>query len=241
MLSGPQVTIRVGAGPTFTVSKELICKRSTYFAAMFAADAFKEGKENSTILEEIDGVVSSQSVGALLQWLYCGTVTFPSTTPEAALSAVLEFVRLADMVGATGMENAMSDLTKQIILKAVPQPEKDPGSASAQPLDAIHIRSDILMSNITLEHICSASQLSQEHPVRCMVAAAGVEGYLRCDNPKVLMMMEDCPSFALDLLKETKKVLRKLETIRRREGDCSAFTDPITGERLGLPRPRSRS
>jgi hypothetical protein len=59
MLSGPQVTIRVGDGPTFTVSKERICKRSTYFAAMFAADAFREGKENSTTLKEIEGVVSS--------------------------------------------------------------------------------------------------------------------------------------------------------------------------------------
>jgi hypothetical protein len=86
-------------------------------------------------------------VGTLLQWLYCGKVTFPPWTPEAELSAVLEFVRLADMVGATGIEDMMSKLIKSIILKLHPR-QREPGSSS-QLVDAIHLHFDILMSHIT--------------------------------------------------------------------------------------------
>jgi len=67
-----------------------------------------------------------------------------------------------------------------------------------------------------------------------MLAAAGVEGYLRNDNPKVFKVMEECPSLASDLLREAK-VLSKSQTLWSLQGDYSAFADPITGERLNLP------
>jgi len=40
------------------------------------------------------------------------------------LFAVLEFVRLADMTGAGGMEDMMSRLINSILLKSLPPPER---------------------------------------------------------------------------------------------------------------------
>jgi hypothetical protein len=62
MFSGPQVSIRVGDdGPTYQVSKDLICKQSPYFAAMFGGK-FKEAERNTTTLTKIEGAVSASSV-----------------------------------------------------------------------------------------------------------------------------------------------------------------------------------
>jgi hypothetical protein len=43
---------------------------------------FKEGEDQSTILAEIDGVVSTRSFELLIQWLYLGRVFFGELAPE---------------------------------------------------------------------------------------------------------------------------------------------------------------
>ncbi|TVY37974.1 hypothetical protein LOCC1_G006237 [Lachnellula occidentalis] len=111
MISGPQVTIRVGEhDPAYQVSKDILCANSPYFSAMFAAGHFKEGAENAAVLEEIEGVVTPGSFQALVQWLYRGRVAFPpSLSPEEEITQILEFVRLADMTGVAGIDDAMSE------------------------------------------------------------------------------------------------------------------------------------
>jgi hypothetical protein len=68
----PQVTIRIGsANVEYKLPKALLCKQSSYFAATFEG-SFKEGEEQSTALEEDDGVVSTQSFQMLAQWVIIG-------------------------------------------------------------------------------------------------------------------------------------------------------------------------
>ena len=69
MFSGPQVAIRIGDdGPTYHISKEVLCTKSPYFSAMFASGHFKEGREDAAVLQEIEGVVTPGSFQALVQW-----------------------------------------------------------------------------------------------------------------------------------------------------------------------------
>ncbi|KAH9208534.1 hypothetical protein DL95DRAFT_467681 [Leptodontidium sp. 2 PMI_412] len=61
LYSGPQVTIRISfASHEYILPKALLCKQSPYFAAAFEGN-FKEGEDQSTTLEVIDGVGSTRS------------------------------------------------------------------------------------------------------------------------------------------------------------------------------------
>ena len=73
---------------------------------MFEDDKFKEGEEQSCTLEPIDDddpVVTVQSFGMLIQWLYLGKIAFPSLKPEDEITLALDFARLADMVRNRGV------------------------------------------------------------------------------------------------------------------------------------------
>lgn len=112
----PQVTIRIGsANVEYKLPKALLCKQSSYFAATFEG-SFKEGEEQSTALEEDDGVVSTQSFQMLAQWVILGRIEFGEFAPEEAISRAIEFARLADMCGVTGMESLIAEHIKAIIL-----------------------------------------------------------------------------------------------------------------------------
>ncbi|KAH6662122.1 hypothetical protein B0J14DRAFT_662947 [Halenospora varia] len=67
LYNGPHVSIRIGSTSPdeFKVPKALLCKQSPYFAATFEGD-FKEARDHSTILEEVDGVVTTRSFQMLL-------------------------------------------------------------------------------------------------------------------------------------------------------------------------------
>jgi hypothetical protein len=81
---------------------------------------FQEGEQQSTTLEEIEGVVSVQSFEMIIQWLYLGRVSFGEFTPEDAIAATVELLRFADMCGITGMEHDMVDRIKTILLHDPP-------------------------------------------------------------------------------------------------------------------------
>jgi hypothetical protein len=73
LFSGPEVVIRIGsASHEYRLPKALLCRQYPYFAAMFEEGHFKEGAEQSTTLEEIDGVVSTRSFEMLMQWVCLG-------------------------------------------------------------------------------------------------------------------------------------------------------------------------
>jgi len=217
LYSGPQVTIRIGsASYEYRLPKALLCKQSPYFAATFEGP-FREGEEQSTTLEEIDGVVSTQSFQMLVQWVCLGRIVFGESAPEDAITMAIEFARLADMCRITGMESLMAERIKAIIL-ANPAPEDSHFEKYRAPDTNTHC--------LTSQNIISAVLLPEGHPVRAILAAAAVEGYLRQDNCKFLRETSEVVGFAVDLLKAVKA------TIKSTYG--STFKDPISEVRLGL-------
>jgi hypothetical protein len=108
LYSGPQVTIRIeSASHEYKLPKALLCKQSPYFAAMFEGP-FREGEEQATTLEEINGVVAPRSFQMLVQWVCLGRVVFRECAPDVAITTAIEFARLADMCRITGMESLMA-------------------------------------------------------------------------------------------------------------------------------------
>jgi hypothetical protein len=170
-------------------------------------------------MTEIDGVVSERSLKLLLQWLYLGRVIFSASTPEEEVSATLEFVRFSDMCGVTGMESQMAEHIKAIII-ANPAPVDWKFQRGRNP--------DTNVFCLTSQHIISAALLPEGHPVRYILAAAAVEGYLRREGDyKFLKETQEVPNFAADLLKEVRATLKTLTQDKN-------FTDPISGETLRI-------
>ena len=166
-------------------------------------------------LEEIDGVVSTRSFQMLVQWLYLGRVLFSNSAPEEAITATLEFARIADMCGVTGMESMLAEHIKEVII-ANPKP------------NGYHGDSDRYTHYLTSQHIISAASLPQGHPVRSLFATAAVQGYLQHDNYKFLRESQEVPNFSADLLAAVKANLRTLS------GFEIDFKEPLTGMILSL-------
>jgi len=187
--------------------------QSPYFAAAFEG-GFREGEEQSITLTEIDDVVSIRSFELLVQWLYLGRVIFGKLTPEETITAAIEFVRFADMCGVTGMETLMAEHIKAIII--------------ANPAPGLKSYTNTYC--LTSKHIVSAASLPEEHPVRSILAAAAVKGYLRDDNYRFLKETQEVPNFSADLLKAVKATLKSL-TISY---TSITVKDPVSGENVYL-------
>ena len=169
-------------------------------------------------MAEMDGVVSIRSFELLVQWLYLGRVIFGRLTPKETITAAIEFVRFADMCGVTDMETLMAERIKAIIIA-------NPDSNPRKP--------DTNTQYLTSKHIISVASLPKEHPVRSLLAAAAVEGYLRDDNHKFLKETQEVPSFSVDLIKAVKATLKSITT----DYDCIIVKDPVTGEDVYLTDP----
>jgi len=127
----------------------------------------------------------------LSQWLCLGRVVFGESTPEDIITTIIEFVRLADMCGVTGMESLMAGHIKEVIIANSPPPKS-------------------LMSTgcLTSQHIILAASLPAKHPVRCLLAAATVEGYFLCDKYEFSNEAEELHNFSVDLLQAVKANLQ---------------------------------
>ena len=189
-----------------------MCRQSKYFAATFERD-FKEGTEQSTILEEINGVVSTRSFEMLLQWLYVGKILFSEIPSEEAITAIVEFVRFADMCQVTGMEELMAGRIKAMIVGKAPK--KRTTTIVHHPC-------------ITSEHIMSAVLLPKGHSVRRVLTMAAVPAYLNHAN--FLSEALENHDFAVDLLKEVQIVTKSFQP----DGSCVTFQDPLSNARITL-------
>ncbi|EFW15376.1 hypothetical protein D8B26_008067 [Coccidioides posadasii str. Silveira] len=137
-------------GPTaYDVSKTLLCSRSPYFAGMFNGK-FKEGQEQSAVLEEIEGVVSNRSFRLFLQWLYLGRVILGKESPTDWISVMIEFARLVDMLSINNVESQIIEHIRATILDNVPD---------------IYSR-DRLVRHMTRENVYAATHLLKGHSVR---------------------------------------------------------------------------
>lgn len=159
----------------------------------------------------------------LVQWICLGRVVFGESTPGESITAAIEFARLADMCGVTGMESLLAERIKAIIL------------ANPAPADWHFERGRIPDTNthyLTSQHITSAACLQEGHPVRGILARAAVEGYLRQDDHQLLREASEVSSFLMDLLKALKATLGSLDY----ENYGIKFEDPISGMKISLPR-----
>jgi hypothetical protein len=184
---------------------------------------FREGEEQSATLEEIDGVVSNNSFQMLVQLICLGRVVFTDSEPGDAIDLGIEFARLADMCHITGMESFIAEHIKAVIL-ANPAPQDGKFEQWRAP--------DTNTYHLTSQNIISALSLHEGHPVRVILAAAAVEGYLRQDNCKFLTETPKVPEFLADLLKAVRATIKNIA----HESYYFTFEDPISGVRLRLPR-----
>ncbi|KAL9105636.1 MAG: hypothetical protein Q9227_009215, partial [Pyrenula ochraceoflavens] len=213
---GPLVTVRIGSSShECKLSKPLICKQSPYFKATFES-GFQEGKEQSTTLEEVDGVVSTRSFQMLVQWLYRGRVVLGDMTPTDSISAIIEFVRIADMFGVTGMESIMAEQIKTTLL-ASSKSFLGGGNSNTQCLES--------------SHIVSAASLPEGHPVRRVLASAVAGEMLRTDKHKFAKEAKEVGAFAADLL---EAVMDTLESHSLMGGGGVSVRDPLSGEERRL-------
>ncbi|PQE06002.1 BTB POZ fold protein [Rutstroemia sp. NJR-2017a BBW] len=192
----------------------MICKQSPYFAAMFEG-GFQEGQDQSTTLPEEEGVVSQRSFEMLVQWLYIGRICLSELTPTESITAIIEFVRLADMCEVTGLEIQMAKQIKSIMLDNPPPEDDSEGSEST--------------FCVVGQHITSAFLLPRGHPVRKIFATAAVEGYIRRNEHKFSKEIHDCPDFAIDLLLEVKETLKTVAIVTHTK---FSFRDPLSRENV---------
>lgn len=218
LYDGPRVRIRIGpANCEYIVAKNLLCRESSYFSRMFEGD-FSEGEQQTATMEEIGGVVSVRSFEALLQWLYLRKVIFGLENPEDHISAVIEFVRLADMCNMKGMESQMAQHIKEIFVANTPRFVTDYRFVDTNTIC------------LTNQHLHSATYLPAGHPVRRILAAASVEGFLRDGNHKFAEETQEYPTFGADLLQEIRVTLNGIK-FEERDAHCE---DPISGKRVYL-------
>ncbi|KAJ5797661.1 uncharacterized protein N7503_006957 [Penicillium pulvis] len=175
---------------------------------------FKEGQEQTAILEEIEGVISVQSLEAFLQWIYLHKIEFDLREPEHQISAAIELARFADMCNVRTMESEISQYLKRVMIDN-PSPEKN----QLGEVDTFSVIS---------QHIVSATFLPQGHEIRRLLAMAAVTGYLCYENHKFAQETRDYPTFGADLLQQVGYTLQGLKMPRLAKPEVT-FTDPLDG------------
>jgi hypothetical protein len=215
LYSGPLVTIRIGpSGREYKLSKALLCEQSPYFKATFEGE-FQEGHDQATTLEEVDGVVSIRSFELLVQWLYIGQLRFGKLTPSDSITAAIEFVRIADMCGVTGMEISMAKHIKAVILANL-------GSYLIKPYSNTYCMNS--------DHVVSAACLPDGHPVRKILAAAAVREYLKKDDHMFSKEAREVLNFASDLLEAVKFAIKTSMV----QSNSVLVKDPLRGDQMYL-------
>lgn len=114
----------------------------------YARRTFKEREEQSVTMEEIVGVVSTKSFQLLVQWICLGRIVFEESVPKDDIATAIEFARLADMCGITGVESPIAEHIKPTII------------ANRNPDNLCYDNSKAQDTNtysLTSQHIISAS------------------------------------------------------------------------------------
>jgi hypothetical protein len=181
---------------------------------------FREGEEQSAVLTEMEGVVSVRSFETLLQYLFLGNVTPNSDLMPEEIDHIIEFMRLADMCGVTGMEEVMAKRLKTIIITYSAYYNQDSGWGLRRgPED------DDKQSIINISHINAASGLPSGNLLRSVLADTAIHDLFQGTKTKFWeQVCQEVPSFALDLMKATQKTMSTVHTVCR---EPSYFTDPI--------------
>ncbi|PYH90921.1 hypothetical protein BO71DRAFT_433400 [Aspergillus ellipticus CBS 707.79] len=219
LYNGPLVTIQIGNGREYRISRPLICGASYYFQGMLFEGAFQEAKEQSAVLEPIERVLSEQNFELLIKYLYLGQVKLPKTgSPTTDISTAIQFARLADMYQVDGLQEFVAKKIRKIIMT-------NPGPTTSSTYSNTYW--------ITYQHIASAANLPRNHSVRSVLANALVEGYLTLKEFKFYNEIRNIPSFSTDILEAVTKVIKKTSSDKI---ERFKLGDPITKRELYLGR-----
>lgn len=210
------VKVKIGSA-TYEVSQKLLCRDSQYFRAAFNG-AFKEGEEQSIVLKEIEGVVSSRSFELFLQWLYLGHIILGEENLEDKISAIVEFARFADMLGVTNLESELAEYIKTAVLS---HSQMDWTSTA-----------DFNVRHINYQHIYGATRLPVGHKLRLIFAQAAIESFVNSNIFKFHDDVQNIPEFAADILRELRPTLATFIHTKR----SIEFTDPLSGKTKALHR-----
>jgi len=182
---------------------------------MFNGD-FKEGQQQTATLEEIEGVVSVQSVEAFLLWLYTHKIRFDLGEPERQVSAAIELARFADMCNVTRMEPQIAEYLRETFIQ--------------NPNRLMRDRTDFNTYCLTSQHIVSATSLPQGHKIRRFLAAAAVPEYLAFEDHRFSQETREFPTFGSDLLQEVGLALKKMNM-----GNTGrTYWDPVSGDKCRI-------
>lgn len=202
LFSGQQVNIRVGKGKQYSVSKSMLCAESSYFTAMFEK-GFSEKGATSVTLEPIDGVVSERSLEALFQWLYTRRVYIDISDKVLRVSAIIEFARLADICGVTGMEEELAGVIETLVDGQVDIIDEETDALAASKYTECLVNA----------HIASAAKLPTGHAVRCLLTRAAADEFLGTLSP---VLAKGIPELAADLLEQIGIALGGIEIVNKR-------------------------
>lgn len=174
------------------------------------------------ILEEINGVVSPQSLASLIEFFYVGKCNFKVDTPDLEVSKVIEFARLADMCGAQEVESITATHLKETITNNV------------LPIQTSKPRIRPANSNthlITSKHLQSASLLPSNHPLRQVLVEALADNFIRSRRFPFWKDIESTPAFAVELLRELRHVLQSFSD---RNAGYMYIVDPFSGRDMEI-------
>ena len=159
--------------------------------------SFCESKDQTATLEAVDGVISEQSFEGLLQWLFLGRVTFGHTDPGQLITAFIELARLADMCGIIEPRDYLARRVKEVIAM------NDEGTTFS------------LTRDITSEHISSAGELPEGHPLFRVLCMASVREVLAAQTCKLANESSLCLGYAAGVLEEVMITLKTLRVSSR--------------------------
>jgi hypothetical protein len=133
------------------------------------------------------------------------------------------------MCAVTGMETPTAERIKAIIIANLARTSDKYYPEPRGPLEYDNTYC------LTSEHITSAADLPDGHPIRQTLADAAVEGYLVQDDHKFSKEMREVHSFSVDLLKAVKATLDTLSISDiQYVGKRITVTDPLRGDKIRL-------
>lgn len=87
----------------------------SFVASKVPGPILSEAEKHTVTLEAMDGIVSDQSLEALLQWLYLKRVRFDCSDPQDQMSVIIELARLADMCEVIDIQPQLLQDAKNLI------------------------------------------------------------------------------------------------------------------------------
>ncbi|RAH65541.1 BTB/POZ domain-containing protein [Aspergillus aculeatinus CBS 121060] len=224
---GPQVTIRLGSdGPTYMLSKALLCKKSTYFSKMFEGNCAEARSSFVTLQDDAITVKLTHDpfnvkpiFDFFIEWLYLGKLTLLEQGRSDRITCLLKLDLFVDRSLTCELTDLVAESIKQIIME-------DPEFKKKREAPGLTKYCTLNVKCITTKHLRMAGLLRTGNAVRRVMVIALVEPYLRAQSLMSMLAVTivQYPNLAFDLLTEVKKIM--LAAVPR--AGMIWITDPLT-------------